>query len=555
MSVRVPAATLAAVTLAACAPVLPRYTLHAPPQLADVRPPRSVVFFQSEISLAPLRSALEQTLPAELADRRPLKLGPLRAELHYHFERAPVEVRVTNSSLAVDVTFAGPVEISGGSLHCHVDEARVRLRGAATPALDADGTLRFVIERLLPEPQGPFVCGGIALPVGATLEAILAPLSTLITRGLRELPLPLGPLVGLGLHELAKPRAIDLPEHTHLCLDLQPESLVLAPLEQGSSESDLRLRVGVDVAPRLTVGDCPPTRPMNRNPRVLVRTVALGEQFTVEAAVAIPYYELRARLAPLILGKRFGESRHALTVERLELGDAEGRVLAQVTVRGALRGTLYLWGTPRVRERDGRLMLEVPDLDVAVETRSALERLKLGLWQLAGGNLPALLRRTLTLDVTDQVRGLERALSRSRVLTTEPRRLVLTTELRRIEPGRARSIPGALVAYPLLVGMATLSSPEEVEHAHRGKHDDDRTDQADHAQAARGHARSGGLAVGGIEALRERHRAPEPCVCARVVGPIDLGLAVERSRRVEPACSGGAIEKRPVRSFVMPLIL
>jgi hypothetical protein len=128
-------------------------------------------------------------------------------------------------------------------------------------------------------------------------------------------------------------------------------------------------------------------------------------------------------------------------------------MLVRAQVSGAVRGVLYLWGTPEIAERGGRAVLSVPDLQVAVETRDWLTRLKLAAWRAFSGGLESYLRARLTSDVTAQLDEARRALSRPFDLGEHAR---LRVTLDRVEPGAVSSLPGALVAHARLRGAAAL---------------------------------------------------------------------------------------------------
>src|SRR5206468_10577329 len=108
--------------------------------------------------------------------------------------------------------------------------------------------------------------------------------------------------------------------------------------------------------------------------------------------------ELNRQAARAFVGKRFGEGRKSIDVRAVEVGDASGRVLVRLDVTGGLVGTLWLWGTPRVTLDGEKYMLTVPDLQIAVETRSALMRFALAAWKLWNGGIENPIRKQLTVD-------------------------------------------------------------------------------------------------------------------------------------------------------------
>jgi hypothetical protein len=229
---------------------------------------------------------------------------------------------------------------------------------------------------------------------------------------------------------------------------LDPRALVTGPV-RGEGKS-LTVAIGAEVAPRVVLGSCPPATP---RPARQVRETPLGDAFSVEVVLAVATAQLQRVLAKALVGRRFGEGRH-VTVRRVTVGDAAGRVLVKLDVDGALAGALYLWGTPQVVERGGRFVVEVPDLQVAAETESVTAQIALWLWKQRDGGLPAEVRKRCVFDITDRVEAARRSLDRTFKPSLSP--LALTVKIDRIEPGAVLSQPGALSVHARLVGRAEL---------------------------------------------------------------------------------------------------
>ena len=66
-------------------------------------------------------------------------------------------------------------------------------------------------------------------------------------------------------------------------------------------------------------------------------------------------------------------------IERINASDANGRVLIAVETSGGLDGTVYYWGTPQFQER-GKAV-RIPDLQMANESKRALDSMQMGYWQ------------------------------------------------------------------------------------------------------------------------------------------------------------------------------
>jgi hypothetical protein len=419
-----------------------------------------VAFVRSDVPLGGLRESIERALPERVTGSEKTNLfGLAEIELSWHLARRPVSLRADRGGLRLEAALLGPVSLRGKELTCDDPEAGVIFRADTAPTLHPGGDLAFDHLTWTPEIRGTLSCGATSVSIGPGLDKLAQPLARALAEGAKLLRLPLGPGIEAGLSALRRPRDVRLGDDVgDGCLDLDPSRLVLAPV--GGAGPEMTLRIGVDVAPRVTLGRCPEPPPAETSPPSgpLVGVVPLDDRFALAAAVAVPYAELRALIAPRLVGQRLGEGGDAVTIDGLALGDASGRVLVEVPIHGKLNGTLYLWGTPALAEEGGRWILRVPDLQVALESRSLAQDLLLVAWKLRDGGLEAMMRSKITLDVTDRLAGLRKALS-GRLAPAGEKGPILTTDLSRIEPGVVASRPGALVLYPVLVGRADLSIP------------------------------------------------------------------------------------------------
>jgi hypothetical protein len=438
------------VCVAGCMPRIPPHTAHVPPRLFDVRPPQSVLFVTGSVPLDTIDEALKAAIPESIAGST--RAGGLR--LRWDLVRRSARLGADANGLVLDVSIAGFGDIEAPHVHCGGEQIGVALEAHARPALDEHGQLALRDVQVTLRPAGDLRCG--LVPVGSLLTEALQPLARGLAAALAAPRVPLGPAVDVTLDALSRPVPIPPLEQAMggpACLDLAPASLVLAPLH--GTERQLSLAVGVELAPRLAIGECPPRTPSP--PReVRAREMPLGEEFAVLVSTAIAYDTLAAKAAGQLIGRVLGEGRDSIIVRGLELADAQGRVLVKMQVDGRIQGTVALWGTPTVTQHEGRWLLTVPDLQLAVETRSLLTRLGLGAWNLWNGGLQAKLRRELVVDVTDRLEQLRAMMDRDLALPVRDRSIVLSARMHQILPQEVTSRPGAMVANALLVGRAAI---------------------------------------------------------------------------------------------------
>jgi hypothetical protein len=441
----------------------PDYVVNVPPNLVDIRPPRTVVFVQTPLRLSTIETALDRQLPG--GSQGSLQLGLL--QLGWRLGRQPATVTPTAEGLSIRIPVVGDLQLGGGFLRCQSSGVGGVLVLAARPTIESGGDLVLRDIRTTVEPVGQVQCAGLPIPVTEIFSGMLRPLQA-VAQGLGQVVrVPLGPALSQGLTELSKPRPFTMSGQK-ACLDVHPTALVLAPPSAGSSGQTVSVRLGLDVEPRLNLGDCPGggSPPLNS---LTVRQETLGEEFAVQVAVAVPMTDLTALLSPQLKGKRLGTGAQSLIVQGVEVGDASGRVLLRLDVAGIYTGSLFLWGTPQLADEGGRHILHVPDLQVAAESNSRLQDMKVALYELIEGNLADKVRPMLRLDVTDRLASVRQSLSGSLKLqggawhSVAPvaqavgvSQVALQTELSQVLPVAVEAKPGVVIAYVLLRGRSML---------------------------------------------------------------------------------------------------
>lgn len=460
------AAVVLASASSGCRTGRPDYTINVPPNLVEVRPPRSVLFVDTPVPLSGLNQALEQAVARGLpaGGGGGIRLGVLDAR--WRLARGPAALQAAPPGLAIQMPLTGEINIGAGFLRCQAGGIGGVFSIALEPTLTADGALVLQRPRVTVAQQGNIACVGIQVPLGDLFNQMLRPTEQALAAVLTELRLPLGPALSRGLAELAVPRALTVAGQP-ACLDLDPAALVIAPIAAGSAGPTIR--VGLDVAPRLSLGACPSRAAAA--PRALsVRQENSSGPSRVQVAVAIPATDLQAPLAAALVGKRFGGGSNQVQINAVAVGDARGRALVRLAVSGAYQGDLFLWGTPTVRAEGGRYLLSVPDLQVASESASRLQDLRLDLFQLFEGNLADKLRPQLVLDITDKLQKVQQQLSGSLAVNRNTWQqaaggvpglggisvLGMRSQLTELRPVAVESRPGVLVAFVELIGTVTL---------------------------------------------------------------------------------------------------
>jgi len=179
-----------------------------------------------------------------------------------------------------------------------------------------------------------------------------------------------------------------------------------------------------------------------------------GQPYKVLLSVPVPYAVLNQQLQEKLfhqeakLPSTFG---NILTIERAVASDVNGWSLLTVQTSGAVDGTLYYWGTPRL-EHDGNI-ITMPDLQMANETKMALDKVNPGYWQTIDEQLKPRLRQAAVVDLSQRIGNMKRALSGQH----KTGGLAVDLSMGRQEPGQVLSTRDALVADVLLEGTASAT--------------------------------------------------------------------------------------------------
>jgi hypothetical protein len=125
--------------------------------------------------------------------------------------------------------------------------------------------------------------------------------------------------------------------------------------------------------------------------------------------------------------------------------------LIAVETTGGLDGTVYYWGTPQFQER-GKTV-RIPDLQMANESKRALDSMQMGYWQVVDRQLRERLRDAATIDLTTRVDRMKTALSGAH----QSGDLKVDMLIGREQPDQVRTTKDGLVASYYLEGTATAS--------------------------------------------------------------------------------------------------
>ncbi len=125
-------------------------------------------------------------------------------------------------------------------------------------------------------------------------------------------------------------------------------------------------------------------------------------------------------------------------------------------VGGNLSGTIYYWGTPQF---EGGTVLAIPDLQMSSESKTALDSIKVGYWQIVDRALKEKIRRAAMVDLAPQIGKMRSVMTGQHKIGD----MTMDIKVERQQTERAYSTPQALVVDIILEGTASATGPLALE--------------------------------------------------------------------------------------------
>jgi hypothetical protein len=201
-----------------------------------------------------------------------------------------------------------------------------------------------------------------------------------------------------------------------------------------------------------------------------------GQPYRILLSVPVAYAVLNQQLQDRLYHQEMKLATtfdNDVTIERAIASDVNGRTLFSIDTSGDVKGTLYYWGTPQL-ERDGNI-IAIPDLQIANETKIALEEIKSGYWQMVDNQLKPRLQQASTIDLSHRIGSMKNALSGQHKSGPVALDLLVAKQ----EAGQVMSTKDALVADVFLEGTASAAGRLPVKQASRSDmHQEVETDRS-----------------------------------------------------------------------------
>jgi hypothetical protein len=182
-----------------------------------------------------------------------------------------------------------------------------------------------------------------------------------------------------------------------------------------------------------------------------------GQPYKVLASLTVPYSVVNQELQEKLFHQPLKVGGEDIVIEQATASDSSGKVLLTVRTTGALNGSIYYWGTPSLE--GSASVLTIPDLQMASESKTMLDTIKVGYWQLVDQALRNKLQASARVDLTDRIAKMQSAITG----THTSGEVTTAMTMARQQPQRAYSMPGALVADILFEGTAGVTAPVAME--------------------------------------------------------------------------------------------
>jgi hypothetical protein len=472
---------MAVMFLAGCSHTIPdRATKpQAPPQLGKTPPviqplsagqkqaqaPESLLPVTLTADLTPLQKTIQSAVPERFTEEH----HPLSSDYRWRFIReGEPQVQIQDGLVKYTATYRGDIE-STAARACRLDPLYTVLEGTGRLVLrEQDQGLLVAMS----DPQTSFSlkpdsdtkCNMFNMPVQDQLAELFK--QEAVKQQIAQSVEQAGYIIPLNLvsDRLQEPMAVGSATNK-LCFYGKAKDFAIGSLKGPAQNTTI---TGVARQTPVALFQTPCQKSAGSALKVHMDNAAAaaqeGQPYKILLSVPVPYAVLNQQLQD----KLYHQEAHlpttlgsTLVIERVTASDVNGRTLLAVDTSDAVKGTLYYWGTPQL-EHEGNT-ITIPDLQIANETKIALEEIKSGYWQMINDELLPRLRQAATIDLGQRIGTMKQALSGQH----KSGGLAMDLLMAKQEAGQVVSTKEALVADVLLEGTASASGRLPVKQASR----------------------------------------------------------------------------------------
>jgi len=455
---------------AACSHTLPPYSANSVPPLQYTAPapgtievpvsqlPDSTLPVTLVLDLTPLERTLQTTMPERFSEAK----HPLGNDYRWDFVReGEPQVSIQDGRVTIHATYRGDIEAKEALRRCRLDPVYPVLDTTGQLELGQEGNV-FVLNLKNPQmtidlkPESESKCNMFNSPVKDQLAELLdrGTLVQNIKRAVDEggFQIPLQQV----WTRLQVPVAVNVATfNTQACIYGKPAEMAIGTLKGTAQRTTIP--TSVKETPTATFeNSC--GKPSDNAMKVTFGAALLeGQPYKVLASVTVPYSVVNQELQEKLFHQPLKVGGEDMVIEQATASDSSGKVLLTVRTTGGLNGSIYYWGTPSLE--GSASVLTIPDLQMASESKTMLDTIKVGYWQLVDQALRNKLQASARVDLTDRIAKMQSAITG----THTSGEVTTAMTMARQQPQRAYSMPGALVADILFEGTAGVTAPVAME--------------------------------------------------------------------------------------------
>lgn len=454
----------------ACSHTLPPYTAkpipssHPAPsvpaamQVPVSQLPEATLPVTLVLDLTPLERTLRTTMPERFSEAQ----HPLGSDYRWNFVReGEPQVSIQDGWVRIHATYKGDIEAKTAARGCRLDPVY--------PVLDMTGPLELrqegdalVLGLKNPQttiglkPESENKCNMFNSPVKDQLAELLnrGALDQSIKQAVDEgrFQIPLQQI----WTRLQAPVAVNVtPFNTQACIYGKPAEMAVGTMKGSGQRTTVPLVV--KETPTATFETSCSKAPDSAVKVTSGAVLLKGQPYKVLASVAVPYSVVNQGLQEKLFHQPMKVGAEEMMIEQVTASDSSGNVLITAHTAGDLNGPIYYWGTPRLDSMGSVLM--IPDLQMANESKTMLDNIKVGYWQLVDQSLRGKLQTAARVDLSDRIAKMESAITGTHTSGEVTTAMTMAHQ----QPQRAYSTPGALVADILFEGTASFTAPVAME--------------------------------------------------------------------------------------------
>ena len=458
----------------ACSHTIPQAsTKPVPPPISSAVPtfaaltkeqpkaPVSQLPLQIKADLTPIQTALRDAIPERFTESG----HQLEKDFRWTFVRTGTpEVRIQDGMAAIHAEYKGDIETRGGAQACRLDPIYATLDATGKVVLiQRNESLAFGFEPTHVttglKPESDASCNMFNVPVKDQLAELFSLSEAKAALARTVQPETFGLPLQRVWDDLQGPLVMPVSNfNTKACYYGHPRELTLGP-QKGTLQDTTIAAVAKEMPVVGFEQSCEEPAPTT----ALINTGTIPAEpkpFSILARIPVSYASLSQQLQSKLFHQSFpleGAEGETAVIEQITASDANGRILLAVETSGDLKGTTYYWGTPRLE--DNGKSLSIPDLQMANESRTAIDSIRLGYWQTVDRGLKNRLRQAVSTDFSAQINRLKQVMTGKHTSGNTTMDVLITGQ----QPDQAYSTPQALVATVLMQGTASAASKVAVE--------------------------------------------------------------------------------------------